>query len=263
MVFTESDPTNEQNKFGFSRYEETLTSTGAGLNAKLGVIFKPAQQMRFGVAIHTPTIYGLKDKLSGKMVTDVENMFPSNPVDSVTSDYFSGGQPYTYKYDLSTPWKFLVSGTYIFNEVEDVTQQRGFITADAEYVTYGSSKFSSAEQDGNDDDYYKGVNKVVKSSYKGAFNFRVGGEVKFNTIMARLGFAHYGNPYKDGAFKAGKTNISGGLGYRDKGIFIDLTYVHSLVSDVNFPYRLTDKANTFADIKSNLGQILLTFGFKL
>ena len=261
-VFTESDATNDKtNKFGYSRYEEKLSTSGAGLNAKLGVIFKPAYQARIGLAIHTPTIYGLKDKLSAKMVTDVENLFNNDPVDSVDQSYY--GQQPVYKYDLSSPWKFLVSGSYIINGVEDVTQQRGFITADIEYVTYGSSRLSPAEQD-DDQTYYDNVNKAVKAAYKGAFNFRVGAEAKFNTFMARLGFAHYGNPYADKQLpKAGKTLLSGGLGYRDRGIFIDLSYVHTLTKDVNFPYRLEDKANTFANVNNKIGQILLTFGFKI
>lgn len=260
-VFTEIDASGDpDNDFKYSRFEENLTTTGVGLNGKLGIIFKPAQQLRFGLAIHTPTIYGLKDQVSTKMVTDLENYFNNDPVDSVTSDYF-GASP-IYKYDMSSPWKFLVSGSYIFHEVENVAMQRGFITADVEYVTYGSSRFSPAEEE-DDESYYENLNKTVKATYKSAFNFRVGGELKFNTYMTRLGFAFYGNPYEDGAFKAGKTNISGGLGYRDKGIFIDLTYVHSIIRNVNFPYRLADKANTFADIKSNVGQVLLTIGFKI
>jgi len=262
--FTETDPNKDvTNNFKFSRYEEKLTTTGVGLNAKLGIIFKPVQQMRFGVAINSPTIYGLKDKISAKMVTDVEKLFgPNDPgVDSITSDYY--GQDPTYKYDMSSPWKFLVSGSYIFNEVEDVTRQRGFITADVEYVTYGSSRFSPSQED-DDQSYYDGVNKTVKDLYKGALNVRVGGEVKFNTMMARLGFAHYGNPYEDSPFKAGKTNLSGGLGYRDFGIFIDLTYVYSITHDAYFPYRLPPpKQNVYADVKSKVGQILLTIGFKI
>ncbi|THU38083.1 aromatic hydrocarbon degradation protein [Niastella caeni] len=264
-VFTETDASGDpNNNFKFSRYEERLSTSGVGLNGKLGIIFKPARQMRFGIAIHTPTIYGLREKLSGKMVTDVERLFgPNDPgVDSINSDYYYGNSTPVYKYDMSSPWKFLVSGSYVLHEVEDVSAQKGFITADLEYVTYGSSRFSAAEQ-GDDESYFESINKVVKDSYKGAFNFRIGGELKFNTIMARLGFAHYGNPYKDDALKARRINVSGGLGYRDKGIFIDLTYVHSIIRDVNFPYRLADKDNTFADIKSRVGQILLTLGFKI
>ena len=264
LEFTESDPTKDvTNNFKFSRYEEKQTITGVGLNAKLGIIFKPVQQMRFGVAIHTPTIYGLKEKLYTKMVTDVEKLFgPNDPgVDSISSDYY--GSP-DYKYNLSSPWKFLVSGAYVFHEVEDVSRQRGFITADVEYVTYGAARFSSADNAADDETYFDNVNKAVKAAYKGAINFRVGGELKFNTLMTRLGFAYYGNPYKEGAFTAGRTILSGGLGYRNKGIFVDLTYVHSITRDVHFPYYVEPpKENTYAELKNKVGQVLLTFGFKI
>lgn len=265
-TFTESDPTNDEtNNFKFSRYQEVLSTSGVGLNAKLGVIFKPEEQLRLGLAIHTPTIYGLKDKLSAKMVTNTENLFPNDPVDSVDQNYF-GGSP-VYKYDYSSPWKFMVSGSYVFNSVEDVTRQRGFLSADVEYVTYGSSRFSAATQD-DDQTYYDNVNTVVKGMYKGAFNYRIGGELKFNTLMVRGGFAHYGNPYdkSQNLPKSGRDLLSGGLGYRDKGIFIDLAYVQTLTKDVNIPYRLSadsQKGNPIANYKSNTGQILLTFGFKL
>jgi hypothetical protein len=227
----------------------------------LGIIFKPQPSWRVGLAIHTPSLYGIKDKYSASMVSDVENYPPRNKYGSgpITSN---SNAPATYKYDLVSPWKFLVSGSYVLHEVQDVQQQKGFITADIEYVTYGSSRFSAAEDNG-DDQFFNDINKVVKSSYKAAFNFRVGGELKFNTLMTRLGFAYYTDPYKEKDLKGNKMNLSGGLGYRNKGVFIDLTYVQSLNKDVHFPYRLSDKANTFADIKDRSGSAILTVGFKL
>ena len=262
--FVESDPANDTtNEFGFSRFEEDYSVKGIGLNVKLGVIFKPVDFVRVGLSVHSPTLYGLKDEYSGKMVTDVERLFGPNDkgIDSITSDYYFGSQSESFKYDLISPWKILVSASYVLHETEDVTKQRGFITADVEYVTHKSSKFSSSVENG-DDTYYKGVNNGIKAVYKNAFNFRVGGELKFKTIMTRLGFALFGNPYKETSLKARRMNLSGGLGYRNKGIFVDLTYVHNLNKDVNFPYRLTDKANTFADIKDSNGNVLLTVGFK-
>ena len=102
----------------------------------------------------------------------------------------------------------------------------------------------------------------MKLLYKGAFNFRIGGELKFNTLMTRLGFSYYGSPYDDKQLKAHKMNVSGGLGYRNKGVFIDAAYVLGLNKDVNFPYRLGDKANTFATVKDNNGSLIFTVGFK-
>ena len=263
-LFKESDPTAALNDFNYSTYYEEFTSKGVGINAKLGVIFKPIERLRLGVAVHTPSLYALKDKSTSKMVTDLETSFdPNFPIDSITSTVLNNGRDPEFKYDLVSPWKFMLSGSYVLNEVEDISRQRGFISADIEYVTYGSSRFKEAEDNG-EGEYFKQVTEAVKQSYKGALNFRVGGELKFNTIMTRLGFAYYGNPYEDKELKAHKMNVSGGLGYRDKGIFIDLTYVHSINKDVDFPYRVDPpRANTYATIKDNTSNIMLTFGIKL
>ena len=56
---------------------------------------------------------------------------------------------------------------------------------------------------------------------------------------------------------------SGGIGYRNYGVFVDLTYAHAFNRDINFPYRLSDKANTFAEQSGAAGNVMLTLGFKL
>ena len=158
----------------------------------------------------------------------------------------------------------MISGSYVFREVEDTRKQKGFITADIEYTGYKHAGFYSSNEDPAEEEinYYKDLTKVIRQQYKGNFNFRLGGEVKFNIIMARLGLAYYMNPYKDPAIKANKFLLSGGLGYRNKGFFIDLTYVHAFNKDVDFAYRLQDKSNTFATVKNQRGAIAATFGLK-
>lgn len=258
----EEDATgNTNNNFNFSELRETFTTKGVGVNAKLGVIYKPAEFIRLGLAVHTPTWYSFEDSYSGSMAVNLEKYRTTPGTTSVTVEELYGSTP-TYKYEMISPWKFMISGSYVLREVEDVRKQKGFITADIEYVSYKSNKFRNAE-DYTDNGYYDKVNKVMKAYYKNALNFRIGGELKFTTIMGRLGFAYYGNPYADKELKANKMFISGGLGYRNAGMFIDLTYVHGLHKDVNFPYRLPDKANTFASVKSSGGNIALTVGFKI
>jgi hypothetical protein len=264
-IITESDLSGDNNNnFNTATYTENYKASGVGFNAKLGMILKPADNFRAGLAIHTPTIYGLSEETTGSIRADLEQYLTGGGVSEANEDtiytQFDQNVP-EFRYDYYSPWKFVVSGSHVFGGVEDVTQQQGFVTADVEYVTHGSSRFHSADENG-DDGYYDGVNQAVKSSYKGAFNFRVGGELKFNTLMTRLGFSYYGNPYDDSQLKARKMNVSGGLGYRNKGIFVDATYVLGLNKDVNFPYRLGDKPNTFAEAKDNNGGVLLTFGVK-
>jgi hypothetical protein len=132
----------------------------------------------------------------------------------------------------------MVSGSYVFREIENVQNQRAFITADVEYVNYKGMSFHATENDTDAKSYYKSLNSTIDNLYKNAINVRLGGEVKFNTIMFRLGGAYYGNPYKNES--ADLIKVSGGLGYRNKGMFIDLTYVYSMNKDVHYPYRLQD-----------------------
>ncbi|HWJ91537.1 MAG TPA: hypothetical protein VNR87_10530 [Flavisolibacter sp.] len=159
------------------------------------------------------------------------------------------------------------SVSYVIREIQDVTKQRGFITADVEYVNYKASSFSVDATDDTDEStrtYLKQLNKAIDNAYKGAFNFRVGGELKFTTVMARLGAAYYGNPYKDiNGEKGSKWNFSGGLGYRNKGFFVDATYILGLNRDVNFAYRLQSARYSGASLKNSTGNVLLTVGFKI
>jgi long-subunit fatty acid transport protein len=264
-TFRESDPTNTVNDFNYFEFRESLRSVGVGLNVKLGAIYRPVEYFRLGFAVHSPSFMSITDKYSAEMTTDMENFGAGEVIKVSSSTLNNGVNEAEARYAINTPFKFIGSASYVFREVEDTRRQKGFITADIEYVNH---KWSSFTPDSDDDqqsskDYYRELTNVLKKQYKGTFNFRVGGEVKFNTIMARAGFAYYGNPYADSELKASRMFVSGGLGYRDKGIFIDLTYVHGISKDVNFPYRLTDKANTFATARNTAGNIVLTCGFKL
>jgi len=261
-TFKESDTSaNTSNYFKQFEYTDYFKTTGMGFNAKVGIIYRPKDYIRLGLAIHTPTWMFLKDERTTLLTTQVEN-----PVDSfvISSQDFTNGQPGKAEYIQSTPFKAILSASYVFREVKDVTKQRGFISADIEYVQHRGSRFSSDNETVTDEEkaYYKALNKVVKRNYKGNFNFRVGGELKFKIIMARLGFAYYSKPYKDAELKASRMLLSGGLGYRNKGFFVDLTYVHAINKDVNFPYRLEDRANTYAELKQQKGNIVATVGFK-
>ncbi len=262
-TLTEKDSSsNANNGFEQFTYTDDVSTNGLGGNLKLGVIYRPREYIRLGLAVHTPTLYFLNDKRETNLQTEVESPYLNT---NVSSKLFTGNAIQSPKFNQNTPFRIIASGSYVFREVENVKKQRAFISADIEYVGYRGSRFSSAEENPTtqDEAYYKELNAVVKDYYKGNFNFRVGGELKFNIIMARLGFAYYGSPYKDKELKANRMILSGGLGYRHKGVFVDLTYAHQFNKDVNFAYRLADKANTFAQQRNQAGQIVATLGFKL
>lgn len=263
MTFKESDTSsNGSNHFKSFDYNDQFKTTGWGVNVKLGMIYRPKEYIRLGLALHTPTFSSLSDTRTTTLNTQLENPVGSFSASSLTFTNNVAGES---KYFQTGVWKLIGSASYVFREIENVKRQRAFITADLEYVTHGASRFNSNNDQPTQDEknYYKALNNVIKAEYKGAINARIGGELKFNTIMGRLGFAYYGNPYKDAAIKANKMLLSGGLGYRNKGVFFDLTYVHNISKDADFAYRLEDRANTYASLKQTRGNIVATLGFKL
>ncbi len=261
--FKESDTSAKtNNRFNNFVYTDDFSTKGLGIAGKVGVIYRPQEYIRLGLALHSPMFLGLSDTRSTSLSTALEN-----PVGSftTTSNTFTNNAPGKSKYLQSGAWKVIGSASYVFREVSNVKKQRGFVTADVEYVRHSASRFSSDNEEPTADEkaYYKSLNEVVKDEYKGAFNFRVGGELKFNVIMGRLGFAYYGNPYGKGTgYKASRMLLSGGLGYRHKGMFIDLTYAHAITKDADLPYRLGDRANTYAALNQQRGNIMATLGFK-
>lgn len=260
QTFRESDATNNTaNDFNYFTVEDVLETKGSGLNLKMGMIFKPVDYIRFGLSVHTPTWYDLTDKYNTTITTDLEGYAGPGTLKQSASDII--GETGEFSYSFYNPWKFSGGIAYVLREVQDVTKQRGFLSADVEYVTFNSPRFN----DPNDlsGDYFNELNATVSDIYKSAINVRVGGELKFNTLMVRGGFGYFSNPYKDPELNGKRMNISAGLGYRNKGMFLDLTYMHQILNDGFYPYRLT--GNFFAPVtmKGSAGNIMLTLGFKM
>jgi len=253
-----SDPNNN---FNYFEANETLDTKGIGVNGKFGVIFKPVDNVRLGLAFHTPTYYQLTDNYTTEVVTDLEG-YGGSGVKFQSNTDLSDGQPLESKYNMTTPLRLILSGSYLFGgNAENVQNQHGFITADLEYVNYKGMSFHDMNNNAMDQDYYNSLNSLIDNLYKNAINARLGGEMKFNTFMVRLGGAYYGNPYQNETSDIVK--VAGGIGYRNRGLFLDLTYVYSMAKDIHYPYRLEDKPNVPAYLKNNAGTVVATLGFKL
>jgi hypothetical protein len=272
QVYREEDASTDiNNDFAYFEYTESMSTKGFGVNAKLGLIFKPVEKIRLGLAFHTPTVAGMTDTYSATIVANTENYTVfSQPLSKTSQELINenasngSGNPDrgVYEYNLTTPYRFIGSASYVINEVRDVKKQRGFITGDIEYVNHRGVRYNEIEE--GDAAYYNSLNEAIKERYKATFNFKLGGELKFEKVMARAGFASYGNPYASvTGLKTKRTLLSGGLGYRHHGMFVDLTYVHAFIGDVNIPYFLEDKPNPIADGDNSRGTVMLTVGFKL
>ncbi|WP_288096834.1 hypothetical protein [Hydrotalea sp.] len=261
LTYSETDATNNpNNNFAYFTYHETFKSQGVGVGLKLGMLYKPKEFWRIGFALHTPQLISFNDQIRSSITANTESYAGLR---TETSDKLNSGNPGTRQYSIVTPWRAIASASYVFREVANTHKQRAFVSADLEYVNYRGARFRAASNaDQSSIDYYSQLNSTVKNYYKGNINARIGGELKFDPWMFRLGAAYYGSPYAASAVKANRIVTSGGVGYRNHGIFIDLTYVYTFVKDANFPYYLNDKPNTYAIQTGNLGNIVATIGFK-
>lgn len=264
--FLEADATNNRNNaFDYGMFSDELKTTGAGINLKAGLIYKPAAYWRLGLTFHSPGFYALTDQYEATVVLNDDVADDQAWVDKTTN--YLNGAPNQFKYLFTSPLKVGVGLSYVLREVSDVSLQKGFITADVELVNHGASRFSMDPEGGNDAStraYLSKLNTAIGKAYKTAVNARIGGELKFTTVMVRAGAAYFGNPYNNMAGENGNIlNLTGGAGYRNKGYFIDLAYVHSRQRDVHFPYRLQKAPFSGAALSSVNHHLLLSLGVKL
>lgn len=249
---------DKSNDFGFFEAAEFLETRGVGINLKLGAIYKPQEDLQVGLSFSTPTFFHLTDHYNMTITTDPEG-FEGQPVQHQSSTLFNNGNLLQSNYNLITPLRATASGTYFIST--DGSSQKGFVTADIEYVNYSSTSFKASENDLSVKQYYSDLNATIDEIYKPAVNFRLGGELKLNDIMLRLGGAYYGNPFEFQSSTSYK--LTGGGGYRSGAFYIDAAYTYFLRDGNDFPYRLSDVTNEPARFSNNMSNVAITVGFKL
>ncbi len=242
------------NNMTFNQYYRT---TGTGYNVKLGVIFKPTNEIRLGASLHTPTFYNLHYTFDTEMNSSLT--------------YDDGSQSFNaypdrileYDYDLETPLQATVSGAFVI-------AKKGLLSVDYEYVDYGSTRFRR----GGDGENFTTENQDIADVYRSVGNLRVGGEYRLtNTVSLRAGYEYYPSAYKSEAFGVAQPNsdadmniYSAGLGYRRGNFFIDLAYRYSDVTNYDslYPGPITDNyaQPEMAAFKTTKNKFLFTFGFR-
>ena len=230
-------------------FRENLSTTGSGINLKLGFIYRINQMFRVGAAIHTPTSFKLTDNFSTQLRYDYTDGGGSS---TTTEDSPEG----SFEYKLKTPWRAMANLAVLIN-------RKGFITADVEYVDYSVSDFNltANSTDIGDRDYEMDLNEQVGNSFKSAVNIRIGGEYAHENLRFRAGYGISGTPYADSDITNNAYSL--GFGIREKSFYIDFAYKYSKVTEGYVPYILSDpKLEQFVTNDVANTRILLTAGFK-
>jgi hypothetical protein len=233
-TYKESWYANSDNYFNSMVYDQELETRGTGVNLKIGMIYRPANWVRLGVAIHTPTYYGnMHDRWNSRMTSNVGYDATGN------TSYYEESPLGTYDYQMTTPFRAIGSVAFIVGTY-------GLVSAEYEYVNYDQARFN--EQD--DSDGYRDLNDEIKVAFDSPVNLRAGTEWRISDFRVRGGVGYYGSPYNNSGSLGEKILVSGGVGYRGKHLFLDLGYVWSQMKD---DYYLYDPAlvnashNTYTD----------------
>lgn len=235
-----------------------ITTNGAGIGAKLGIIYRPVHSFRIGLAYHTPTWYsiseiykaGMEDNL-GAYVTD-----PDYEKGWVNSKTFSN------YYELKTPDKWILSGAAVLGN-------NFILSADYELMNYKNMKLSVPA--GNfDKSVYDKDNRFINDDFRIASTVRLGMEYRFTQqFSGRLGYAWMQNPYDPDFRKSGEAGIfssttifrmegdtnyfTGGIGYRfNKNFYADLAVVYQTQQDDLYPFP-----NLYADDNGQRGELVI------
>ncbi len=251
----EYDANNKIDYFNSLNFETKMSTTGTGFNAKLGVIFKPVDALRLGVALHTPTFYSLNDGYRNTMYSDMD--LKDNVTGQLVNEKYMKSSPVgDYDYHLETPMKAVFSAAYIIGK-------KGLVSLDYEYVDYSTAKLRKG---GNYNYAFTDENDEIKEVYKTVGNIRVGGEYRLNNVFSlRAGYEFYPSPYNKKAFGVDQPNsnsdyssVSAGLGIKQGDFFVDLAYKYTMGEEHNTLYAGSD----FAKYELNNNSLLLSVGFK-
>lgn len=242
---------------------ERLNTDGTGINVKLGAIIKPVRPLSIGLAVHSPSWIWFTDTYRTDMTTNTKEKGPR----SFSSIDTNNGEQDESKYSIRTPWKGILSATYLFSPSADTRKPTGFLTVDYEYVDYASMKMRFMNDPSFDRADADARNSAIKSAYQAASNLRLGGELKLHVFAVRLGYAVYGNPYKNSDLDGTRHYYTGGLGYRNKGFYVDLGLVLGDSKTQEQPYVTPTNAQGYvssgiANIKGKTTNVLATFGWK-
>ncbi len=231
-LYTEKDSLH--NSFSVS---DNLNTTGTGVNVKLGIIYRPNDMVRIGFSFHSPTFYSMQDQWTRRIDSQVDS-------GSFTAESPQG----VNNYQITTPMHFIGSIAFIIG-------QYGLISADYEFIDYSSARIRA---DGED---FFNQNQNIQNNYTSTNNIRIGTEWRLNPITLRAGYAYYQSPFKTTANDASRNIFSLGIGFKEKGYFLDFSYSYSIQKE---DYYFYDPAYNLNPVKNTLtgSNIMMTLGFK-
>lgn len=238
-----SDPADTLTEFNTYTIHDYVKTTGAGVNFKLGMIYRISDWFRIGTAFHTPSIYSLTD--------EYETSVNSEKKDGTT---YSETTPYgSFNYIVTTPYRFVSSASVVVGN-------HGVISADYEIVDYSTARLK-------EDNTYGGVgadfsieNQNIRTNFQMTQNYRIGTEWRLDPFRFRAGYRYQGDPISDKFNVDNSASIySFGFGIKEDDYYLDMAYS---LKTYNSQTIVVAEQNEVAHTSLSDHYITFTLGFR-
>lgn len=269
IAYTEYD--SEDYSYDMFNY---YTTRGSGVDLKLGAIIRPIDDsnFRFGIALHTPTIYSLTDE-NGVEVTCYDEH--NEPITEMQHCYV---EPVDYQ--LMTPWKFNVSLGHTLNSN---------LALGLEYQLEDFSSIKTRDSEGYQTSFTDYVDSSTKKMLRTVHTLKLGAEYKVTPqIAVRAGYNYSTGIFQKDAFRdlygfaadlyvdtftetswensMDLHRLTCGVGYRGKHLYADMALQYTMQ---NADFYAFDDYNPVSgtylpatEISKNRSQLSFTVGYK-
>lgn len=268
--------------YGLTNYKHIW---GSGFNFKAGVIVKPINEFRIGIAVHTPTYYNLSYEGNATMAYGYDSPLYSKSESELLGNGETSTEWSGFDWKFQSPWRLMIGAAGVIGG-------RAIISADYEYRAY--SNMSVKDWEGYS---YTDVNNDIKNYYQSTSIIRLGAEYRLTPSWSiRAGYSYETSPikgemldnsgdqpqyvYTSGpfddetqpsyTFNRSTSHVTCGVGYKYKNLYADLAYVyrhrsadyHAFTDYIENtdPYSLVMAPK--ASLSDNTSQIVLTLGVR-
>lgn len=194
--------------------------SGTGFNLKLGLIYRPIQELRLGLAFATPTWYSINESYIAytnyEYSVNLRDQDGNIPTHSVTNDGYWGENSYNFR----TPWKLTVSAAGVIG-------RNLIVSADYEWQKYNKMRFYDGGAGYYDYDYgydyddfgpdwyyapagkqkvspspvisdpWYATNNDIETYYQSTSTLRLGAEYRITPrFSVRAGYSYVSSPVK-------------------------------------------------------------------
>jgi long-subunit fatty acid transport protein len=253
----------------YASLANNLETEGVAYSVNVGVIARPIDVLRVGVAYNSPKWYSLTDYYYAKGETYVSSYTSQPKMEGETPT----GQYAEYRLQTPDRWIFSLAG---------VIGNTALVSADYELTNYKSMRLSDREG------YAYQDNEYIREDFGLGHTLKLGGEVKVTPQFAlRAGYIWQPSPMKE-LLRHGEQEVlpigtishftvsntthyyTAGLGYRfTPNFYMDLAYILRIQNEKLYPFSNIYADDGSAELKIepsslsiNTSRVALTLGYK-